>query len=659
MNKSKKFSKTPPNKINEDSSFLLLTESERDKLVVEWNKTQTKYPCNKSIHQLFEAQVEQTPDAVAVAFEDKQLTYQQLNCQANQLAHYLQALGVGAEDLVGICVERSLDTIIGLLGIIKAGGAYVPIDPSYPQDRIAFMLSDAQIPVLLTHQHLVEKIPESQAKLICLDSDWQSIVCDLKDNPVNQVKPDNIVYVIYTSGSTGIPKGVAVSHRAVNRLVLNTNYIKLQSNDRVAQVSNTSFDAATFEIWGALLNGACLIVIPREITLSPQKLAKYIREQQIDVMFLTTGLFNLIACEVPCAFNPVRDLLFGGEIANPSLVKRILQHGSPQRLVNCYGPSENTTFTTWYLVREVPEGAKTLPIGRPISNTQVYILDPKLEPVPIGCTGELYIGGDGVARGYLNRPELTKKTFIANPFSNSNHRLYKTGDLVRYRADGNIEFVGRLDYQVKIRGFRIELEEIEGVLAQHPKVLQVAVIDREDRPGEKRLVAYFVPDKENSIASDELRNFLKEKLPEYMVPSAFVMLDTMPLTANHKVDRRALPAPDISRMEFEVDFVAPRNSTEEILAGIWAEILGLKQVSIYENFFNLGGHSLLAAQVITRISQVFQVDLSLNALFDNPTIATLSQLLITKQLEQTDSSTLEQIFTEVENLSDEELKQLQ
>ena len=499
------------------SDLPLLTSAEQHQLLVEWNNSQTDYPNNTCIHQLFEAQVERTPDAIAVVFENQQLTYRELNCRANQLAHYLQNLGVKPEVLVGICLERSPLMLVALLGILKAGGAYVPLDPDYPAERLAFMLEDTQLPVLLTQQSLVEKLLTNQAQIVCLEADWDKINCQNEDNPTCNATADNLAYVIYTSGSTGKPKSVAVPHQAVTRLLFNTNYIQLEPDDKIAQVSSTSFDAATFEIWGALLHGGKLVLIPKDVLLSPQDFARQLREQEISVLFLTTALFNQLASTVPQSFKNLRYLLFGGEAVDPRWVKEILKKAPPQRLLHVYGPTESTTFSSWYLVQEVPEDAKTLPIGRPISNTQIYILDRHLQPVPIGVPGELYIGGDGLARGYLNRPELTEEKFITNPFSRSGgageqgsrgrkedesshrERLYKTGDLVRYLPDGNIEFLGRIDNQVKIRGFRIELGEIEAVLSQHPSVAQTVVIDREDVPGDKRLVAYVVPNDQTHL----------------------------------------------------------------------------------------------------------------------------------------------------------------
>jgi len=609
------------NPIQPISQLPLLAETECHQLLIEWNNTTTDYPQDKCIHQLFEDQVERSPSSVAVVFEDEQLTYRELNARANQLAHYLRSLGVEPEVLVGICVERSFETIVGILGILKAGGAYVPIDPAYPSERIGYMLDDSQLPVLLTQKQLVASLPEHQARVVCLDSDWEEISTESELSSITSVTPENLAYVIYTSGSTGKPKGVGVPHRAVNRLVLNTNYINLQPLDVIAFASNFSFDAATFEIWGALLNGAKLVVITKDVALSPDEFATQIHSQGITVLFLTTALFNLLAREIPSAFQSVRHLLFGGEAVEPKWIKEVLKKGSPQRLLHVYGPTENTTFTSWYLVQDVPEEATTIPIGRPIANTEVYLLDTQLQPVPIGVSGEIYIGGDGLARGYLNRPDLTAEKFIANPFSNEpNSRLYKTGDLARYLPDGNIEYLGRIDNQVKIRGFRIELGEIEAILNQHPGVRETAVIARDFVAGDKQLVAYVVPQQEGTPTITDLRRFLKQKLPDYMVPSAFVVLEALPLTPNGKVDRRALPAPDL-RPELEESFVAPRTPIEEMLASIWSNILLIDSVGVRDNFFTLGGHSLLATQVISRVRDTISIELPLRSLFEAPTIA--------------------------------------
>ncbi|MEJ6479888.1 non-ribosomal peptide synthase/polyketide synthase [Nostoc punctiforme UO1] len=609
----------------------LLIEIEQQQLLVGWNDTGVDYLQDKCIHQLFEEQVDSTPDAIAVVFENQQLTYQQLNCRANQLAHYLQSLGVGENVLVGLCVERSLEMVVGLLGILKAGGAYVPLDPEYPAERLSFMLKDTQVKVLLTQERLVESLPQHQACVVCLDTDWQSISQANQDNLNSTVSPENLSYVIYTSGSTGTPKGVAVNHQAVNRLVLNTNYIQLTADECVAQAANIAFDAATFEIWGALLSGAKLVIITKSVLLIPEEFAVNIHEHQISVLFLTTALFNQLASVVPQAFSSLRYLLFGGEAVDPKWVLEVLDKGAPQHLLHVYGPTENTTFSSWYLVEDLATTATTIPIGRAIANTQIYILDQNLQPVPVGVPGEIYLGGAGLAQGYFNRPELTKEKFIPNPFDNS--KLYKTGDLAHYLADGNIEYLGRIDNQVKIRGFRIELSEIEVVLSQHSDVQVSCVIVREDTPGDKRLVAYVVAHQDCKPTISELRQFLKAKLPDYMVPNAIVILESLPLTPNGKVDRRALPIPDL-HSEQQDKFVAPRNPMEEMLALLWTQVLKVELLGIHDNFFELGGHSLLATQLVSRIRNVFKVELPLRELFARATVAELAQSI--RQLQQQD-----------------------
>ncbi|MEH2281772.1 MAG: amino acid adenylation domain-containing protein, partial [Nostoc sp.] len=617
------------------SKLPILTEFEQRQLLVEWNDTWVDYPQNKCIHQLFEEQVERTPDAVAVVFENQQLTYHELNCRANQLAHYLRSLGVGADVLVGICVERSLEMLVGILGILKAGGVYVPLDPEYPEDRLNFMLEDAQVSLLLSQEKLVESLVQHQVRLVSLDSNWQSVSLANQDNLNSTVSSENLCYVIYTSGSTGTPKGVAVTHQAVNRLVFNTNYVQLSPSDRVAQAANIAFDAATFEIWGALLHGAKLVIINKSVLLTPKEFAANMRYHEVSVLFLTTALFNQLANFVPQTFSSLRYLLFGGEAVDPRWVQEVLEKGAPQQLLHVYGPTENTTFSSWYLVEDLPTTATTIPIGRPISNTQIYIFDQNLQLVPVGVPGELYIGGVGLAQGYFNARELTQEKFIPNPFAGSRggERLYKTGDLARYLPDGNIEYLVRIDNQVKIRGFRIELGEIEAVLSQHEDVQVCCVIAREDNPGDKRLVAYIVPQLQITPTISVLRSFLKEKLSEYMIPSAFVILESLPLTPNGKIDRRALPAPETSS-ELSEKYVAPRSPIEEILSLVWTQILKVELVGRHDNFFELGGHSLLATQLISRIRTNFQVEIPLRSLFAAPTIAELA--LNIQRLQQQD-----------------------
>ncbi|NEO46359.1 MAG: amino acid adenylation domain-containing protein [Moorea sp. SIO4A3] len=607
----------------------LLTESERHQLLVEWNDTATDYPQYKCIHQLFEEQVELTPDAVAVVFEHEQLTYRQLNSRANKLAHYLRSTGVKPEVLVGICVERSLEMVMGLLGILKAGGAYVPIDPDYPKERIAYMLKDSAVSVLLTQQKLLTSLPSHQASVVCWDIDSEAINSESEENLTTLVTPDQLSYINYTSGSTGVPKGVEVTHRGVTRLLFGVNYANLDAKQTFVQIAPISFDASTFEIWGALLHGSRCVIFSEKIPTS-KELSHLITKNKITTLWLTSTLFNTIIDENPEALSGIRQLLIGGEALSVSHVRRGLKALPSTQIINGYGPTENTTFTCCYAIPSLLDSqGRSIPIGTPIANTQTYILDQHLQPVPIGIPGELHIGGAGLARGYLNRPQLTEQKFIPNPFSKQpGSRLYKTGDLARYLPDGNIEFLGRIDNQVKIRGFRIELSEIEATLTQHPQIQEAVVIVREALPGDKRLVAYVVsPGEKADILTTKLRGFLKQKLPQYMIPNAFVVLDALPLTPNGKVDRRGLPAPDTSRQSGTETFVAPRDSIELQLAQIWSQVLGIQPIGVTDNFFELGGHSLLAVRLVAEIEKVTQTKLPLAALFQFTTIEEIASLL--------------------------------
>jgi len=618
------------------SDLPLLTEAERAQLLVEWNQTQAEYPREACIQQLFEAQVEQTPEAVAVVFEGQQLTYRELNRRANQLAHYLRKQGVGPEVLVGICVERSLEMLVGMLGILKVGGAYVPLDPAYPTERLAYMLEDAAMPVLLTQHRLVNSLPETRAKAICLDSDWEMISREDEQNPVCEVKAEDLAYVIYTSGSTGRPKGVLIQHRSlVNYTEAVSEVYEITPGDRALQFASISFDASAEEIYSCLTRGATLVLRTDEMLESADSFLHHCRQWAITVLNLPTAYWHELLArldERPLSFPPsVRLVIIGGERALPerlALWQKLV--GTTVRLVNTYGPTETTIGATLCdLTGWTTDGPlREVPIGRPVPNTQAYILDRHLQPVPVGVPGELFIGGDGLARGYLNRPELTQERFIRHPFTaRPEDRLYRTGDLVRYLVDGQIEFLGRVDQQVKVRGFRIELGEIEAVLNQHPLVRESAVVAREDVPGDKRLVAYLTPADESGPTNSELRSYLKQQLPDYMVPAAFVLLKALPLTPNGKVDRRALPAPDEMRPELEEQYAAPRTPAEEILAASWAKVLRRERVGVHDNFFELGGHSLLATQVISRVREAFQVELPLRCLFEAPTVATLCEAI--------------------------------
>jgi amino acid adenylation domain-containing protein len=821
------------------SDLPLLTAAEQHQLLVEWNDTFIEYPQDACLHSLIETQAKETPDAVAVVFEDEQLTYRQLNAKANQLAYHLRSLGVGPDVLVGLCVERSLEMVVGLLGVLKAGGAYVPLDPAYPKDRVAFMVQDAQMPVLLTQQRLVESLPEHQAHVLCLDTDWEVIAQLNEENLPSQATPDNLAYVIYTSGSTGKPKGVQICHRAVVNFLISMRLAPgLTARDVLLSVTTLSFDIAALELFLPMIVGARVVMVSREVASDGKQLSQILRESGATVMQATPASWRLLL-EAGWQGNKQLKILCGGEPMTRDLANQL--QARTASLWNMYGPTETTI---WSSVYEVESGKGAIPIGRPIANTQIYLLDQHLQPVPIGVPGELHIGGDGLSRGYLNRPELNSEKFIPNPFSNQpGDRLYKTGDLARYLPDGNIECLGRIDFQVKIRGFRMELGEIESVLRQHPAVRESVVVAREDVPGDKRLVAYLLTNlavdrvplqtdclvewdgSEASIAlttvdlsssgiclvnvpatwkigqllgirlqlpgvQDELklkgtlawqqhkhggvlfqttpteqallrqsikhiskteglvvsdlrraeprlplesaclvefesgqtmeltthniglggirlvanaadiwqegqrlrlrlqlpafpdelwlkgtvvwhvgeyagilfettltertqlqqrldylievqgrslshlRSFLKDKLPNYMVPSAFVMLDTLPLTPNGKVDRRALPAPEQSLDSEKAyssgtssEYVAPQDDLEFQLTKIWEKILGIQPISLKDNFFDLGGHSLLAVRLFSQIRESFSKDLPLTTLFHSPTIEQLANLL--------------------------------
>lgn len=604
-----------------------LDESEYHRIVTEWNRTRSGYPKDLCVHQVFEEQAARTPDSVAVVSGNDRLTYAQLNTKADQVAHYLRLHGVGPEKRVGICVERSVEMVVGLLGILKAGGAYVPLDPAYPLERLSFMMEDAQIEMLLTQKKLIHRLSEFTGPVVSLDSPRELDIQGLTDNLRHADSADRLAYVMYTSGSTGKPKGVAVVHRGIVRLVKETNYVNLTSDEVILQFAPISFDASTFEIWGALLNGARLVIFPDHLP-SLKELGDVLKQYRITTLWLTAGLFHQMVSNHLEGLKPVRQLLAGGDVLSPNIVKKALETLDECRLINGYGPTENTTFTCCHVMTDSRQVGDTVPIGRPISNTQVYILDKHLKPVPVGVTGELFIGGDGLARGYLNQPELTKEKFISNPFSEApESRLYRSGDLVRYRPDGLIEFLGRKDTQVKIRGFRIELGEIEAVLMIHSSVREVAVAVREDMHGDKRIAAYVVLKPGKSLNTEALRAFVMEKLPEYMVPSAFVLLDALPLTSNGKVDRKALPALSDDQERSGRTYQAPRDSLEIQLVKIWEKTLSRRNIGINDNFFDLGGHSLLAIQVVSQTKKYLGKEIAVADLFKHPDIEHLAAFM--------------------------------
>ncbi len=600
----------------------ILSGAEREQLLVEFNDAEADYPDNKCIHQLFEEQVRRTPDNVAVTFEGQQLTYAQLNARANQLAHHLQALGVKPEVPVAICMERCLELVVGLLGILKSGGAYVPLDPAHPKERLSFMMNDAHAAVMLTREHMMESVPGSGIHTVSLDSDRQAIAAKSEENPASVASASNLAYILYTSGSTGQPKGVMVEHRGLcNTIDWIIQTLELTGDDRCLLKTPITFDAAGREFFPTLLTGGRLVIAEPGGHRDSRYLAETIRRERISIFHCVPSLLQFLV-EEP-AFDDalaLRAVMCGGEALPAQLVTRF-QRRSKARLYNVYGPTETIIDSTCWLC-EGGNGRSTSPIGRPIPNARTYVLDDALRPQPIGVAGHLHIGGVSLARGYLNRPELTAEKFIPDPFSaEPGARLYKTGDLARFLPDGNIEFLGRGDCQVKIRGYRIELGEIEAALRQHPAVQEAAVLAREDAPGEKRLVAYVVADS----TTDELRRHLKDKLPEFMVPAIFVSLDALPLLSNGKLDRRALPAPDRTRPELDAAFQTPRTPTEDLLAEIWAQLLGIERVGIQDNFFDLGGHSLLATQLVSRVRETFQVEISLRRLFEAPTVAGLAE----------------------------------
>lgn len=600
----------------------ILTTEEQHQLLVEWNNTEADYPLDKSLHQLFEEQVAQNPEGIAVIFEGHKLTYQQLNNRGNQLAHCLRDKGVNPESLVGIFMERSLEMVIGLLGILKAGGAYVPLEPDYPTERLGDILSDSGVSLVLTQESLGDFLPQTGAELLCLDRDWEKIATYSPENPFNLTTPENLAYVIYTSGSTGKPKGVLISHRGLMNLICwHQDAFEITPLDKTTQLARSAFDAAVWELWPCLTAGASLVLVKPEIMQSPPELRDWLIAQEITVSFLPTPLVEKILSLEWDENIALRIILTGGDKLHhyPSV-------SMPFKLINNYGPTENTVVTTSGIVPDYEEGNSSSPsIGKPISNTKIYILDQNLQPLPIGVPGELHISSVGLARGYLNRLELTKEKFISNPFNSG--ILYKTGDLVRYLPEGNIEFLGRIDNQVKLRGLRIELGEIEAVLETHSQVEKAVVILREDTSENQRLVAYIVR-KFPSLGIGELRRFLQQQLPAYMVPSAFVMLSDFPLNNNGKIDRKKLPVPDETSI-IESAYLAPRNEKESLLAQIWQDVLQLSQIGVNDNFFELGGHSLKAISLVSKIQEKLGQSLPIKQVFAHPTIAEQAELLST------------------------------
>jgi amino acid adenylation domain-containing protein len=597
-----------------------LDEQQRHRLLVDWNDTASDFPNTQCVHELFAEQASNTPAAVALVVGDESLTYADLDRRANQVAHYLRTIGVGPEVIVGLCVERSFEMIIGLLGILKAGGAYLPLDKSYPPEHIAYVLRDAGVSAVITSAQTDVLLAPHGVRTIKLDVDSEMIADQAKSAPISGATSENLVYLMYTSGSSGQPKGVGVVHYNISRLVRNTNYVRITTNDVFLQLAPVTFDAATFEIWGALLNGAKLVLYPPDPMLDLLKVKTLIQRTGVSILWLTAGLFHRIVDGDVLLLAPIKQLLAGGDVISATHVKQVLERISGCRVINGYGPTEGTTFSVCFPVPDSSSIETSVPIGRPVSNTTVYVLDSSFEPVPIGATGELYIGGAGLARGYFHRPEPTAESFLPNSFGARGSRLYRTGDMVRYCEEGLLEFVGRMDFQVKVRGYRIELEEIEAALLLDPCVGQAAAVALPEAMGDKRLVAYVVGAGDVAPDRKRLREHLSRRLPEYMIPSAFVILKALPLTANGKVDRKALPSP-----EWDAGRAALQTRVEDAVAEIWESTLGVSKVGINDDFFDLGGTSLALINIVMEMSKRFDLPLDTSIVTGGATVSALAQ----------------------------------
>ena len=637
-----------------------LTAQEKQWLFKEWNDTARPYPHDKTVHALFEALAEKQPDHPAVQHNEQVLSYGELNRKANRLARYLKAKGLQTDQIVGLSLPRSNDIAVAILAILKAGGGFLNIDPTYPKERIAYMIENSELQLVITNQQLAQVLPLQNAQPILLDENQNEIAALPDDNPNLAIEPDNLAYVIYTSGSTGKPKGTLLPHRGLcNLFQAQQAAFNIQPQSRILQFASLSFDASVWETVMALLNGATLVYTDQENLLTGQGLHRVLKEQRISTVTLPPSVLAVMPEE---PLPDLRTIVTAGEKCTSDLVQR-WNHG--RQFVNAYGPTETTVCASMY--ETDPQNPMEPPIGKPIDNFQLYVTDANLMPVPVGVPGELCIAGVGLARGYLKRPDLTAERFVANPFSaQPGARMYRSGDLVRWLPDGNIEFLGRIDHQVKLRGFRIELGEIEAVLTGHPKIRDAAVLVREDTPGHQLLVAYYVSEDGQALPTPEIKAHLKEQLPEYMVPAVFVHLEQMPLTPNGKVDRKALPKPDQQR-DVQSEYVAPRNESEEKLAAIVSELLNIEKVGVFDNFFELGGHSLLATKFMSRIREQFNVELPLRTLFEKPTVAELAIAIeeshsdlageTIERIEREDVQ-LDDMLAELENLSDEEVRRL-
>jgi amino acid adenylation domain-containing protein len=643
----------------------LLTAEEQEQLL-QWNDGRTDFGEHRCLQQLIEAQVERSPEAVALVYEKQQLTYAELNRHANQLAHYLQALGVGPEVLVGVLMERSLELVVGLLGVLKAGGAYVPLDPGYPEERLRTMVTDAGIAVVLTQERVAAVLSEPSVPVVCFERDWERIATESEQNPQSAVVPENLAYVIHTSGSTGTPKGAMNTHRAIgNRLRWMQERYQLTAADRVLQKTPMSFDVSVWEFFWPLLEGARLVVARPGGHQDPEYLLGLIEREQITTLHFVPSMLQQFLAQggVAQQCQSVRQVMCSGEALSLELQERYFEVLSAP-LHNLYGPTEAAVdVTSWECRRD--ERGTSVPIGEPIANVEVYVLDEQMRLAPVGVVGQLYLGGECVGRGYVRQPALTAERFIPHPYSRTGgERLYRTGDEGRYRADGNLEYVGRADQQVKLRGYRIELGEIEAVLRQHEAVQDAAVVLHAETGEQKRLVAYVVS--EAQPTTSELREFMQQRLPMYMLPSVFVFLEALPLTTSGKLNRKALPAPDSSnRPALAKEFVPPRTPSEEAMARIWTQVLGVEKIGVHDNFFELGGHSLLATAMISRIRTSFSVELPVNYIFEAPTVAKLA-LAITQAATATNVPAIERIedqdelelLAQLDDFSDEQVESM-